>query len=309
MTERNRPTDCGAFAYRHSGVVIASDLELPEWNSFAVPADRLDADIRIELGEVAIAHDPASVHGEYAASSLKFAVRGAGRWNVSAGRTIRIDIDGDTDEARLFTLGSAWGALGYQRGWPMLHGSAVALGGKAIMFAGDQDMGKSTMAAAMLACGARLIADDLSRCELGEGGAVSVHPTASRIKLWSGAIEHFGWQDRVRQRDHFRDEKFHLDCHRTVDSAASVPLGAVCVLGWGDGVEVERLQGGEAVSALSEATIYRKEYLELMGRLSDHVAASARIAAATPVYRLTRPRDFDRLDEVCETVKQICDGL
>lgn len=52
------------------------------------------------------------------------------------------------------------------RGAPILHGSAVQVGGAVLAFVGASGMGKSTMATLMSADGARLITDDILRLDL-----------------------------------------------------------------------------------------------------------------------------------------------
>lgn len=48
------------------------------------------------------------------------------------------------------------------RGYVPVHGSAVEIGGKAVLICGKAGAGKSTLAAGLIALGARLISDDLS---------------------------------------------------------------------------------------------------------------------------------------------------
>ncbi len=288
--------------YRHSGVVIASEFELPEWRCFSAH-DAGTSDVRISLQDEPnhIVHP--EKHGIYDGAKLQFSVRDVGGWSVEAGDRILVYPDGHQRlaELRLFTLGSAWGALGYQRGWPMLHGSSVDVAGRAVLFCGDAGQGKSTMAGGFLRGGNSLIADDLSRVEL-QDGVTSIYPSAGRLKLWDTALEHFGLTTVELERDHFRDRKFHLPIEAAEDLTVPRPLAAIFVLEWGDEISVTRLRGGIAVRALCEATMYRKEYLELMGLLGEQVVYCARIAASTPIYRLTRPKDFARLNDACGAV-------
>ena len=52
------------------------------------------------------------------------------------------------------------------RGEPVLHASAVDVGGTAVAFVGSSGMGKSTMATLLCAAGAQLITDDVLRVDL-----------------------------------------------------------------------------------------------------------------------------------------------
>ncbi|MEN9577273.1 MAG: hypothetical protein RJA70_282 [Pseudomonadota bacterium] len=72
------------------------------------------------------------------------------------------------------------------RGVPVLHASAVALGGQAIAIAGQSGAGKSSLAAALCTQGAALITDDTLRIELTRGGRVAL-AGVQELRLRSGA--------------------------------------------------------------------------------------------------------------------------
>ena len=291
------------FGYRHSGVAIAADFELPEWSAFRDDAALEQADVSLSIQSSV--RCTADALAEAADDRLSFAIEGIGRWSVENGTKIRVTPDPDAAmrEIRLFTLGSAWGALGYQRGWAMLHGSAVALKGGAALFCGDTGRGKSTMAAALVERGHPLLADDLSRVDPLAGDAPMLHPSSERIKLWTDALGHLGLSDRELTRDHFRDDKYHLDASSGAPGTAPVPLQAVYVLDRGDDLALERLRGAQATTALFEATAYRPQFLAPMGLLGAQAMLCARIAGGCEVYRLTRPRDLTALDRVCELLE------
>ncbi|MCB2089303.1 MAG: hypothetical protein KDD98_10825 [Sphingomonadaceae bacterium] len=291
--------------YHHSGLRFASMLELPEWSGFACD-DAGQVDVSILFDPHGQPAGPPDYAPEYSNGALRFAIPETGCWTIREGREIAVvPVAGAQErELRLFTLGSAWGALGYQRGFAMLHGSAVKLEQGALLFCGDQGHGKSTMAAAMQARGHGLLADDLSRVDApAAGGKAMLHPTATRVKLWDSAIAQLGLQDRPREQDHFRDAKFHLPLDGGIPPTDPVPLAGAMVLEWGEDIVVERLSGSAAVTALMQATMYRKAFLQAMELLTAQLAMIARIASATPVWRLTRPRDFTRLEEVCARVE------
>ncbi|EDL48944.1 HPr kinase/phosphorylase [Erythrobacter sp. SD-21] len=295
----------GSFNYRHSGLQVASQIELPEWAAFARAEG--PADVRIILSDEPCPDCPSD--GSVAVGeSLRFAIKGIGGWQVEGGHTIRLHpgLTADLPELRLFTLGSAWGALGYQRGFAMWHGSAVEMAGRTVLLCGDAGAGKSTMAAALCARGARLLADDLSRIEPGEEGA-RIYPSSARLKLGSEAIERFGWQDAVLQRDYFRDEKFHCAApqHRAGERAQE--LHAIISLEESDGLDLTRLNGAEALETAMRETMYRPEMLDALGAWGHQGGLAAQIVAQCPVYRMRRPKDFTALDEVCALIETLQD--
>lgn len=282
--------------YSHSGLLIASEIVLPEWQAFAVAGDG-PADVEIVLADDRSPPFPADGSTSATGPIAGFRIEGVGGWKLDRGRhmTLYPSLVADPAELRLFTLGSAWGLLGYQRGQAMWHGSVVEIGGKAALFCGDAGEGKSTMAASMVAAGSRLVGDDLSRVDTRDGGAI-VYPSSSRLKLWPDAVERLGWRSHAIQRDVMREEKYHCAVPWSHAGGADLPLAAVVVLVTGDTHRLDRLSGGEALTEVFRATIYRPEALETMGLWSEQGVLAARIVAGTNVYRLTRPRDLDALD-------------
>lgn len=284
------------FSYRHSGLMVASDIALPEWEAFAAEPDG-KPDVRIALSDLACPAGWTAATGGNA-DCAHFAVEGVGGWQIEQGRRITLfpGLAADPRELRLFTLGSAWGLLGYQRGDAMWHGSAVSVGERTVLFCGDAGEGKSTMAAAMLAAGATLVADDLSRVEPGEGAPV-IHPSSSRLKLWGEAVDHFGWRERVLHRDFLREDKFHCSVPRHHAGEEAMPLSLVVALETGDTLSLERLTGAAAVAAVLRGTIYRPESIEAMGLWAQQATLAACIVAGCEVVRLIRPRELVRISE------------
>lgn len=295
--------------YRHSGLEIATEIALPEWDAFASNWNG-QADIQIVLADEGSLPFPADGSTYSSGTTSGFHVEGVGNWKLEAGlrMTLYPSLAADPAELRLFTLGSAWGLLGYQRGNAMWHGSAVERSGRAVLFCGEAGEGKSTMAAAMLATGTALVGDDLSRVEPTSGAAL-IYPSSSRLKLWKATIEHFGWRERMVQRDFMREDKFHCHVERNHAGEAPLPLAAVVVLASGDELLLEPLSGSEALANVLRGTIYRPEAIESMGRWGEQGALAARIVANTQVFRLTRPRDLEAIGQGAGLVMEMLDRL
>lgn len=298
----------GPYFYRHSGCLVQSELEMPEWHGFAVEGcASAEADIIIRIDSAIEPTDSPDHEPVVDGNSLRFSVPDVGTWRISNGSQIAINPVAGRDciEVRLFTLGSAWGALGYQRGWPMLHGSAVLGPTGAVLFCGPQEAGKSTMAAAMSERGAPLVGDDLSRAEPGRvDRPARLYPSSTRHKLWREAIDQLGFGQRERVQDYFRAEKYHLESAFHVPTDLPVPLVGIYALSFGDRLEIEPLSGAEAAKTVLSETIYRPYFLEAMGLLTEQAVHAARIAASVPVFRLKRPRDLTQVDAVCARLRE-----
>ena len=91
-----------------------------------------------------------------------------GRFLVAPCGTIDVDaVPGAELSIGSAIIGPAMAALLHQRGHALLHGSAVAVAGQALLFLGAKGAGKSTTAAAMVFAGAQLLNDDVIPFEAG----------------------------------------------------------------------------------------------------------------------------------------------
>jgi hypothetical protein len=97
--------------------------------------------------------------------------------------------DSDVDS---FILGPILGCVLRLRGRVCLHASVLESDGKAFAMLGHKGAGKSTTAAALLAAGARLIADDVAVIHKNEAGQFTVYPGYAGIRLMPDALSKFG---------------------------------------------------------------------------------------------------------------------
>ncbi len=288
------------YQFEHSGVITASELALPEWDCFGASHDG-KPDVTIRCRQGGHSSDPRHTIGDEgyagAADKLAFYVDGVGTWLVEGGCTITLfsDPQADPRALRLFTLGSAWGALGYQRDWLMWHGSAVEWLDGAVMLCGNQGFGKSTLAAYLISQSHALLADDLSRIVPAQDHKpAAIYPSSARLKLWDDAVEGLNMSEAVIERDLLRADKYHCAARRAV-SPLPRPLRAVVCLAWGEQHKLQKLVGGEAVREVLAATAYRPAFLQAMGLESRYTQKTLQIIADVPVYRLTRPKDLSEL--------------
>lgn len=100
--------------YLYSGVCVTSELQVPEWLMFETlqPFSVEEVVIRVE------SKIPADNLPIITAAQFGFHVPKVGYYVVKSGSEITVTPlpEADEREVRLFLLGSAWGALCYQRG-------------------------------------------------------------------------------------------------------------------------------------------------------------------------------------------------
>ncbi|GAB4172046.1 MAG: HPr kinase [Thalassobaculales bacterium] len=280
--------------YALYGLRLRSALPLPGAPPWAGPPDR-PADATIVVGPVPARLEAAVHSGPLlqvdAAGRVRHEVRGIAAFLVEGGRQITVAPAAGTaeGEVRLFLLATPLGVLFHQRGLLPLHASTVAIGGQAVALAGPSAAGKSTLAAALLAAGGQLLADDLTVVDPAAPGGPLVLPGMPQQKLWRDSLEALGIAADEQVRPGTAMEKF---VRRVPDAFAAAPcrLAAVCHLGGGpaDGApRLTALTGARAVHGLREQ-VYRLHAARAMALDDRLLLHCARLAGQVPQFRLER---------------------
>jgi hypothetical protein len=280
--------------YVYAGLRIRSDFPIPEWAVFENSDLSPDPEVIISLDREAsnvTSNLPIVTADEY-----HFRVPEIGVYRVRRGREIIVTPASNAGqrELRLFLLGSAWGALCYQRGLLCLHSSAVGTKDGAVVFGGPSGSGKSTVAAWLINRGFRFAGDDLCRFDPSTGGCPQVYPSAPRLKLWLEALGPLGRDEADLERDHFRQEKYHVPLPGA-EKSRPLPLLGIYLLEWGDPGLI-RLTGRSALGRLVAGATYRGDLLEPMGRLAAHWERCAELVRRVPVWEFRRPKDWGTLE-------------
>ena len=193
----------------------------------------------------------------------------------------------DAREVEKLRQGAARLLLAHLRGSIPLHASAVALEGRAIVFVGASNLGKSTLAAAMCdLAGASLLGDD----------AVVIERRADAFHVV--ALEESHWLDaasaRALGRSNDFGDKVPLEPRRF--DVNSAPLAMIAHLSFSEAGEEPRLvpvAGLEAISGLlSQLTRFVVDEPVVARRDLD---ALADLVGRTRIFRLERPRLHDLL--------------
>lgn len=276
-------------AYRHCGLRVASELPLP-----AMPMAggvNGDPDVQICIHRTANGGDDAFVLEE---ALCRFSVPEVGGYEVRCGReiSVRPATGAHPQVLSLFVLGTAWGALLYQRGELALHAAVVAIGEGAVAFCGPSMAGKSTSVAWLARRGYPVVSDDLCRVETGPGRAPRVWPAAPRLKLSVAALRAGGWSPQGVAREP-PDWKYHLPTAGW-SGREPLPLRAVYLLQWGDD-SVRKLRGISALKRFHAEAVYRPDLVPA-GALERRWQLCVDIVRQVPVWELSRPRGWPELD-------------
>jgi hypothetical protein len=217
---------------------------------------------------------------------------------------------GATDEAfHTYLLNQVLSFALLCRGVEPLHSTSVVVDGHAVAFLGDCGYGKSSLGAAFLAAGHRLLTDDLLVVDERPSGWVG-HPGPSRMKLFPEMADHFFGPGAARVPMNGGTPKAVLRIPEAAMHRAPAPLAALVFLhppgGAGDDVRLDRITPREAFIGLTTNTF--NDLLRGPERLRHHLFWASRVSASVPVWRLSYPRDLAVVPRVVERVAQLAAG-
>jgi hypothetical protein len=175
------------FNYKAFGLEISSEIELP-----GMTKGSDNSDVKIIWGEV----DPFQVC-EAEVEGPNYLVKGEdvylwwdeiGKAKINKGELIIIESDKDMESSNElniipFLLGPVMALLLHQRGFLVLHGSAVNTGTGAVAFLGHRGNGKSTTAIHLYVEGYPLVADDILAIKFDDEGFPVVYPGYPHVRL------------------------------------------------------------------------------------------------------------------------------
>lgn len=291
--------------YTAYGLNIHSSLKLPELISY----NSAIADVVIRFDT--LKSSPLINNSEYYSfASTKEGMylfwQEIGTILISEGKEIIIDplANFEVSRLRLFILGAAMGTLLHQKGYLVLHASAVAINGEAVIFTADKGRGKSTMAAALHSRGHNLIADDVVAIDFNDEGNVVVYPAFPQLKLWPEAVTHLGKNpDDLPQLTSKFDKREYL----LKDSFVQQPLKLkqIFVLGHSSEIKATPLSAQEIIFYLIRNTyVTRFGSSLLQPNDPSHFFKLSKLAKSVSIERLLRPNSIELLSEVSKTVEE-----
>ncbi len=285
-------------------LVVQSEIELPEL--LIAPPERLrrEVDVHIRIQPV----DPAGIKGGkpvddwlwITAQELWMDISDVARFLIRDGREILIDpVPGvDEESIRVFLLGSAFGALLFQRGFLVLHGNAIQLGNQCMICVGDSGAGKSTLAAGLMKRGYPILTDDVVPVD----AQCKALPGFPRIKLWQETADRLGISTQGLRRIRPDIEKFDFPLGQQFVEE-SLPIRWIYVLESHDRPDflLESIQGMARFAYLYENT-YRMSFLEGMELKPVHLKLCSELSAQIRLVKVTRPANGFELDALMDRI-------
>jgi hypothetical protein len=185
-----------------------------------------------------------------------------------------------------------------------LHGTAMAVDGKAAVFLGDCGLGKSTLAAAFLQAGCRLLTDELLVLRR-VSAALLAHPGSPRIKLFPEMASKFLGDDAIGVPMNPYTHKLIVPLKEWQVCNHALPVGAIYTLAPasevpGAEIDIAAMNQREAFLTLLAST-FNRTILDGT-RLRRQFEITQALANTVPVKKLSYPRSVDSLPAVLESV-------
>ncbi|HEY1751138.1 MAG TPA: hypothetical protein VGG29_07735 [Caulobacteraceae bacterium] len=283
--------------YRICGLSAASSIELPGLEPTA-PVAAPDVVIRQDETPRRLPSPSAEwPTWQVQDDQLLLDVPGIVRFHLIGGREIVFEPAAPAvmADVPIFITHTAFGIALQQRGAIALHASAVAVGGKAVMFLGPSGAGKSTLAAALAQRGHAVIADDLCVLSRDGAGAPSLHGDGAQLQLWAQAIDRLGLAGAQGPPVRPALQKHHMAT--PLAAAGPWPLAAIYAL---REARPPHRPGIERPNVVDAAVLVRRSaYRSLLARAPNQKGLyfmAATGAANTPgVFEFTREHDFARI--------------
>lgn len=290
-----------ARLYRAFGLNIFSEVEMPHWPEAAGAAD-----VHVRWGEVPeTLPDATELWGTFQGrrGACLFAYEGIGRILVEEGSRITCEPEKGQNLQALGTVlaGVCSAALLFQRNRVVLHASAAAKDGRAILILGPSGAGKSTTVSALVQRGYQLISDDLTVVSLRPDGTPEALPSFPAVRLHRDSLH--ALRGGISSGDAF--DALDGKQRRRLEEFASEPvaIGRCCrILSHeASSVTSEAVQGVQRLVALQD-NVYRRRMARLLA--DPHLLDSTLMALAQRVelLRIVRPRSSFDLDALCRLI-------
>jgi hypothetical protein len=198
-------------------------------------------------------------------------------------------------QVRQALMGIVMALLLHQRNYLVLHGSAVSIEGKAVVFLADSGEGKSSMAAALYAQGHPLLTDDLTAIDLTGNARVEIAGTP--IKLYPEMAQLLNITAPSQPLPHK-----HLYQINVQPDLGAQSLHRIYILGSGPQLAVT--QPLPLPKAITELMRFSGLKAILPPRDRVHFSQCAALAQACPLQHLKRPRDLAQLANIAAQIAE-----
>jgi hypothetical protein len=266
---------------------------------------KAEADVVIRYGKVIHPPDTTGLkrYTPSNAEEIHLFWKEGGTFLVRKGREIIIDPAPQATEEtlRLLIMGPVLGILLHQRGFFVLHASAVLMNGGVVAFLGKRGWGKSTMAAALHVRGYNIVTDDMLVLDMEHKKNPIILPSIPCLKLWPDSVASLKKDPETLPRVHSKFRK----CVMVTDNVikTSPQLKKIFILGGGSVLEINSIKAQEAFTELVRHS-YAFQFLGSEGVTSMHFFQCVEITKNVSICRLRRPFSLHMLPDIARFVEK-----
>lgn len=297
------------YYYTAYGLIIGSEIQLPPLTEIAPKP----VDVVIKRGVLPESPPLQPTKIYRAGLQANFAQNGPQQlwlhWGILSfmvvnGQELILDTtQTDEDLLSLFTLSEAIGLILFQRGYFLLHGSAIRLNDKGIVFLGEPGAGKSTTVAAFAQKGVSVISDDMVCIQVNKTEPSVLLPAFPQIKIWENAVD--GLQLEKNGLTAVREGVNKFSWHESiVFDEKPVSLNQIFVLTAPNELTATTNQVPRHEIPIELLSYFPLADALLQGEsLKDYFEKSITFAHSTPVVKMSRPADFSQLHAFVDDIK------
>src|SRR5690625_17468 len=305
MLETAKITKYTAFGFN-----ISSDFFLPELKTLQFEDKEQDIVIKKEdLTDLWSGYVKTESYYYIKENFCMVRVPDVGIYKIENGSSISVSaFEGSDDgQIRLYILGTCMGVVLMQRKILPIHGSCIAINGKAYAIVGDSGAGKSTLASTFINRGYPLLTDDVIAVKLSQDNIPFVTPSYPHQKLWQESLEQFGIQSDQFKPIYGRETKFAIPLTDSF-SDKPIPLAGVFALSIGEQNDIKILpvQKLERFPILYYNT-YRNFMINRSGLMEWHFNFSANMLNKLDFYHIMRPNSrftgHELVDNILNVIK------
>lgn len=210
-----------------------------------------------------------------------------------------VPADGYSDDRILATInGWCMGILLTQRGYSVLHGSAIEYNGKCFVISGVSGAGKSTTALELLKRGGRYLADDLVAIDVKNG--CRVIPSFPVQKVCADVADRIG-SEKLYHIDEDRDKYAYLNVEQFLGS----PMELSDIF-WLTTDDVPELKMSEITGLNKYLKIFSCLFITAIyaenGLAFEEKQRCLEIVGHCRLFNVIRPKNRNTLEQICDNI-------
>ena len=289
------------YSYSVFGLQVESELELPGLKN----GNNSPCDLVITEGNVP---DNISNGVEYQGNfqyddkNFLFKSKNSGKFLIKNSNEIIFEkyANSTYEDVQALLLSVVLGIVLHKKEKFPLHASAVEYEDKTLLFSGPCGSGKSTVAAAFIKQGAKLISDDITVIEPLEDKFLAV-PFFSHMKLWPDSLHELGFNPIDFENFRPGIEKKELILENIRKEKTEIHTVFFLQISNMNKHKIEELSIHDKISLLEKNT-FRIRHLRQIGNNQKHFETCCALIKSVPMKTLTRPQDKFMLDKTIDII-------